>query len=203
MASLAAGTDPDARQGIALRYVEFLRWGVDSVEVSTLVYVPPQKVYDFLVDFPRYAKYSRHLKEVTVHGDGSEGTQYDLTFAWWTLSYTAKSKVTDLENPHRIDWKLIRHLTAHGCWEIEAEPEAAPESREHATRVRFLVDFAPDSADSSAITLPPFVSMDWVISIAKPKIKNEAERVVKRIVADLEGEERDVSLHIHSTPESV
>jgi hypothetical protein len=45
--------------------------------------------------------------------------------------------------------------------------------------------------------------MDWVISIAKPKIKSEATRVVRRVVADLEGEERDVELEIHSTPESV
>jgi hypothetical protein len=31
----------------------------------------------------------------------------------------------------------------------------------------------------------------------------EAERIVERIVADLEGEPRDVALDIHTTPDSL
>jgi len=59
---------------------------VDTVDVSTVVYLPPAEIYDFLVDFPRYADYSRHLEEVHRHnGDGSPGTRYDITFAWWKL----------------------------------------------------------------------------------------------------------------------
>ena len=30
---------------------------VDAVEVSTIVYLPPEEIYDFLIDFPRYADY--------------------------------------------------------------------------------------------------------------------------------------------------
>lgn len=177
--------------------------GVDNVEVSTLVYVPPEDVYEFLEDFPRYAKYSKHLKRVKADGDGSVGTQYDLTFTWWLLSYTARSEVTSLEPPERIDWKVVRHIDARGAWIIEPEPDSAPETEDVATRVRFLVEFDPGSAERSALDLPLFVSMDWLIDIVKPKIKSEATRVVRRIVADLEGEEREVSLEVHRTPESV
>lgn len=176
---------------------------VDSVEVSTVVYVPPDEVYEFLVDFPRYAKYSRHLKRVERDGDGSIGTRYDLTFTWWILSYTARSEVTALDPPERIDWEITRHIDAHGAWLIEPIPEEAPDNEEYATRVRFLVEFRPGSANRDALDLPLFVSLDWLIEIVKPKIKMEAKRIVRRVVADLEGEQREVELEIHRTPETV
>jgi hypothetical protein len=36
-----------------------------------------------------------------------------------------------------------------------------------------------------------------------PLIEDEAERVVSRIVADLEGERREVELTIHDAPDTV
>jgi hypothetical protein len=182
-------------------------YDVDTVEVSTVVYVSPEEAYEFLVDFPRYAEYSKYLKEITRHGDGTAGTNYDLTFAWWKLSYTARSEVTALDRPTRIDWRLVKDIDARGHWRVEADPdsdsETIPEETSHASRVVLRIEFAPDSADSSAITLPSFVSLDWVISKVKPKIKAEAERIVERIVADLEGQRREVTLKIHEAPDSV
>jgi len=178
------------------------RQGVDAVEVSTVVYLPPEEVYDFLVDFPRYAKYSEYLEEITRHGDGTAGTNYDLTFAWWKLSYTARSEVTDLDRPNRIDWRLVTDIDARGHWRVESDPDP-PEGESHASRVVLRIEFAPGSADSGAINLPSFVSLDWVIDKVKPKIKSEAERVVERIVADLEGRRREVELEIHEAPDSV
>lgn len=174
---------------------------MDTVEVSTVVYVPPAEVYDFLVDFPSYANYSKHLREVTADGDGTEGTRYDLTFAWWKLSYTARSEVTALSPPERIDWQLVRHIDAHGTWEIQEAPAETPDEKEHASRVTFAVDFSPESANKDAIDLPRFVSMGWLVDKVKPKIKAEAERVVTRVVADLEGEPRDVELEVHRAPD--
>jgi len=181
---------------------------VDAVDVSTLVYLPPQDVYDFLVDFPQYARYSKHLREVHQHGDGGPGTEYDLEFAWWKLTYTARSRVTDVDPPTRIDWAVVRDVDARGHWTVEHLPEAAedaaaPADATDACRVRLRVAFRPGSADADAFSLPAFVSMDWVIEKVKPKIKAEAERVVRRIVADLEGRRRDVDLEIHAAPSSV
>ncbi|MFB6143485.1 MAG: type II toxin-antitoxin system RatA family toxin [Halorientalis sp.] len=173
---------------------------MDEVEVSTVVYLPPEEVYDFLADFPRYARYSEHLRDVAVEGDGSPGTRYDMTFAWWKLTYTARSEVTGTDPPHRIDWRIIKDVDAEGYWQVEPEPEAAPPGTEHASRVRMGVQFWPDSADDGLVDLPRFVSLDRVVEAVKPKVQEEAERVVQRIVSDLEGDERPVELTVHSAP---
>jgi hypothetical protein len=177
---------------------------VDTVEVSTVVYIPPAEAHSFLVDFPGYARYSEYLEDVDQHGDGSPGTEYDLHFAWWKLSYTARSRVVTVEPPDRLDWTVIKDIDARGRWLVEELPdEEMPPNREHATRVRLQIQFFPDSADGDALDLPRFASLSWVIEKVKPLIQEEAERVVRRIVADLEGESRDVDLEIHATPDSV
>ena len=92
---------------------------MDAVEVTTVVYADQQRVFDFLLDFPGYADYSEYLTDVDARGDGGEGTQYDLHFAWWKLTYTARSEVTAVDPPWRIDWELVKDLHAHGQWLVE------------------------------------------------------------------------------------
>jgi len=176
---------------------------VDRVEVSTDVYLPPEEIYEFLEDFPGYADYSEYLEDVRRDGTGEEGTRYDLEFAWWKLSYTARSEVTDTDPPDRIDWRLVKDLDARGHWQVDHRPEAAPPDRETASEVRLAVEFDPDSANAGALDLPALVSVGWVIDKLRPKVLKEAERVVERIVADLEGERRDVDLRVHEAPSSV
>lgn len=176
---------------------------MDNVEVSTVVYLPPAEVYEFLLDFPGYAKYSKYLESVTQDGDGSSGTRYGLTFAWWKVSYTARSEVTAVDPPEQIDWKLVKDIHAHGHWRVDPVPEAAPAGEDHASRVALSIRFDPDTADSGTLDLPRLVSLDWVIGKVKPLVQDEAERIVERIVADLEGEPREVDLEIHTTPDSV
>lgn len=174
---------------------------MDTIEVSTVVFCPKEDVYVFLVDFPRYATLSDHLREVRQDGDGSPGTNYYLEFAWWKLSYTAHSTVTDVEPPDRIDWKLTKDLDAHGSWLLETEEP--PGGEDAATRVRLVVHFDPNSATSGALDLPRFVSMSWVLGKVIPLVQGEAERVVRRLVSDLEGQSRPVDLDIHTTPDSI
>jgi uncharacterized membrane protein len=176
---------------------------VDSVDVSTVVYVSPEEIYEFLMDFPGYARYSKYLTDVEQRGDGSPGTKYALRFAWWKLSYTARSEVVAVDRPNRIDWKITKDLQATGHWRITERPEQCPDDEDHATEVRLTVEFDPGSASDDALDLPRLVSMDWVIDKVKPLIQEEAERVVERIVADLEGRRRDVELTIHTSPDAV
>jgi len=164
--------------------------------VETTVYLPPPAVYEFLVEFPRYADYSKHLRDVRADGDGGPGTVYELIFAWWKLTYTARSEVTDVDPPARIDWRIVEDFVASGYWHVE--PIDPPAGREHASRVIFHVDFRPETVDDDMLSLPRFVSLDWVVEKVKPKVTEEAERVVRRIVADLEGEPRDVDLEIRT-----
>lgn len=176
---------------------------MDEVEVSTVVYLPPEEIYEFLVDFPRYAEYSKHLKQVRSEGDGSPGTMYYITFAWWKLGYTAHSRVTDVDPPERIDWELTKDIDATGYWQIDPIPEEAPAGENHACRVHLYIGFDPHSADSNTLDLPRFVSLDWVIGKVKPVLVEEAERVVERIVSDLEGRRREVDLVVHEVPGGV
>jgi uncharacterized membrane protein len=178
---------------------------VDEVEVSTVVYLPPEEVYEFIVDFPGYANYSEHIRRVRRDGDGAPGTRYFITFAWWKLAYTARARVVDTDPPERVDWEITRDIDAEGAWIVEPAPDEAADEGERpaASRVRFRVGFRPESVGSDVLDLPRFVSLDWVIDRVKPLVREEAERIVRRIVADLEGERRDVHIEVHATPDSV
>jgi len=176
---------------------------VETLEVTTDVHVPPGEAYAFLENFPGYARYSKYLESVTQDGDGTPGTRYDLHLAWWKLSYTACSEVTGVDPPEQIDWKLVRDIHADGHWRVDPAPEAAPPGEDHASCVRLSIRFDPDTADSGTLDLPRLVSLEWVIGKVKPLVQDEAERIVERIVADIEGEPREVDLEIHTTPDSV
>lgn len=166
---------------------------MDSVEVSTTVYLPPAEVYAFLLDFERYASYSEYLRTVRAFGEGGVGTEYELEFAWWKLQYTARSAVVEVSPPNRIEWRLTRDFDAAGRWLVEPIDEA---EQTPATEVTFVVEYAPESATDGILDLPRFVSLEWVVDRIEPKIRTEAERIVRRVVADLEGEERAIELRI-------
>lgn len=173
---------------------------MDRLDVSTVIYAPHREVYEFVTDFPRYARYSRYLDRVRQLGDGGAGTRYELHFAWWKLNYTARSEVIDVVPPDRVDWELVRDITAEGAWTVEPTPEEAPADVSTATRARLQVDFDPNSARGGAIDIPRFVSFDWVLRKAKPVVVEEAKRVVGGMVADIEGEPRPVELTVHASP---
>jgi len=179
---------------------------VDRIHVSTVVCLPPAEVYEFLVDFPRYARYSEYLTDVRAEGDGTPGTRYHLRFAWWKLSYTAHTEVTDADPPTRLDWRVLKDLDARGHWRIEpldTVPAGLPADTDTACRVHLDVRFDPDSVGGGTLDLPRFVSLDWVVGKVKPILVEEAERVVERIVADLEGRRREVDLVVHEVPGGV
>ncbi|GGN17811.1 type II toxin-antitoxin system RatA family toxin [Halarchaeum nitratireducens] len=183
-----------------------------TVEVATTVRAPPEEVYDFLLDFPGYAAYSKHLESVRAHGDGGPGTEYRLTFAWWKLDYTAHTRVTGAERPTRIDWRVTRDLDASGQWLVDPIEEGDDDTADavedggdgaadvdvdgaDACRVRFVVTYDPGSAEG-VLDLPLFASLDWVIEKASELVVEEGRRVVERVVADLEGRRRDVELDV-------
>jgi len=168
--------------------------------------LPPEEVYEFLVDFPRYARYSEYLTEVRADGDGSPGTRYRLRFAWWKLSYTAQTEVTSADPPTHLDWRVIEDLDARGNWRVDpldTVPSDLPEDANAACRVHLEVEFDSDSIGGGTLDLPRFVSPAWVIGKIKPILVEEAERVVERIVADLEGRRREVELVVHEVPGGV
>jgi len=184
---------------------------VDEVRVSTVVYAPRAEVFEFLMDLRGYPTYTKYLKSVTREGDGGPGTRYTMKFGWWRLTYRAVSEVTDVAEPDRIDWRVVKDIDARGHWRLsdasaEVSPDTAGDSqldREDAVRVVLQIEYDPDSASAGAIDLPAFISLDRVIDRVVPLIQDEAERVLRRIVADLEGEPREVELRIHEGPDAI
>ena len=173
---------------------------VDELVVSTVVYLPAEETYNFLVDFPGYANYSEHLKDIVQRrGDGGAGTRYALRFAWWKLTYTVESEVTEVDPPNRIEWRIVKNLDARGRWRIEELddlPDDAPADATVASRVSMEVAYDPGSANESRVSLPRFVNLGWVADKIRPAITSEAENVVERVVADLEGGHRPVDLTV-------
>ncbi|SDQ36285.1 SRPBCC family protein [Natronobacterium texcoconense] len=181
---------------------------MDRILLSTVVYRPPEEVFPYVRSFTEYPRYTEHLKDVDVHGDGDVGSIYDLRLAWWKLSYTARSKVVDISPPESLEWRLVKDIDARGEWRVEPEPDAIPDGGavddevETASRIYFEAVYDPYSADKSAISLPRFVSLDRVVKKVEPRLLGEAETVVKRLVMDIEGrsQPRDVELTVHEMP---
>ncbi|MGQ3412022.1 SRPBCC family protein [Natrinema sp. LN54] len=173
---------------------------MDRILLSTLAHRSPEEVFPYVRSFTDYPRYTDHLKEVRVNGNGGVGSVYDLELAWWKLSYTARSRVTEISAPESLTWELVNDLDARGEWRVEPEPESAPAHAETASRIYFEARYDPHSANEDAISLPRFVSLDWVVKKVEPKLLGEARSVVERLVADIEGRPRDVELTVHEMP---
>lgn len=171
----------------------------DEIEVSTVVYVSPEEAFEFLLDFPGYTAFTEYLEEVRTHGDGGEGTRYDLVLSWWKLSYTANSAVTNVERPERIDWRLVGSLDARGSWLVEPAPEETREEGEPATRIRFQARYDVDSLESAPLNLPRFISTQRVVDRVKPVVFDELGDIVGQVVEELEGEPRAVDVHVSTS----
>ncbi len=196
--------------------------------MSTEVYADPEEVYEFLLDFPGYARYSKYLDGVrTIEGDGGPGTRYALRFAWWKVSYTAHSRVTGVEPPERIDWEITKDIDAGGRWRVtpvtgadgdagsdgdvdadadsdaDAGTDVDADANAPVCEVALEVEFDPGSASPDALDLPRLVSFDWVVKKAVPLIRTEAERVIQRAVRDLEDSSRGVDLDVYVDSERI
>ncbi len=99
---------------------------MDRILLSTVAYRPPEEVFPYVQSFTDYPRYTDHLKSVSVHGDGGVDSIYDLHLAWWKLTYTARSRVTNIDAPQSLEWQLTNDIDARGEWRVEPEPDAAP-----------------------------------------------------------------------------
>ena len=191
---------------------------MDRIRLSTVIYRPPADVFPYLRDFTRYPRYAKHLESVTADGDGGAGTRYALHLSWWKLSYTARSEVTEISDPTSLRWRLIKDIEAAGEWRVETAPDVqvpadarvaagddsdartGDEGTASASRVYFEALYDPHSASKDVVSLPRFVSWGWVIDKLRPRLMEEARRVLERLVEDIEGVRRPVELTVHEMP---
>lgn len=167
---------------------------MDEIEARTVIHAPQRELYEFLLDFPGYARYSEYIDRVTQDGDGTPGTRYALQFSWWKLSYTARSEVTGVDPPERIDWRITKDIDAEGYWQVTPVASEGTEAME----IVLHIEFDPDSASAGAVDLPRLVSLEWVIEKVEPLVRTEATSIVTRVVEEFEGDRRDVDVEIRT-----
>lgn len=167
----------------------------ETLRADATIHAPPGAVYGLLRDVEGYGAYADHVSDVTRR----EGTleTYEITLSWWILSYTIGLRVTDAEPPRRIEWRLVEGGDARGAWELERTTVDDP-AVDTATDVSLIVRYDPDSADVASLSLPPFVPVSAVVERARPAVEREAERVLARVIADVEDEPRQASLSVHA-----
>lgn len=169
----------------------------DAIELETTIHAPPADVFALVRDVPGWRAYSDHVTAVARDGDGGPGTEYGVTLSWWRLSYTVRFRITDVDPPERLGWRVVEDVDARGCCRLAPIGVDDP-AVDHATRVTLTARYDPDSADEGALSLPPLVSLASVVELARPFVEREAERVLRRVVADLEGEPRRATLAVRT-----
>jgi hypothetical protein len=173
---------------------------VETVEASTLVYLSPEEIYDYLSDLRQFEDSSKYVTDINREGDDPLSL-YEITVSWWKIGYTARVEITDVDPPNRIDWKLVKSVDAHGYFEIEHVPEEAPEGRPDACRVVVHGEFDPDTVTAEALDLPKLIPVSRIIDKVAPKAEPAARIIGGRIVSDMEGEKRSIELTVHERPD--
>lgn len=157
---------------------------MEKVVFETEVYAPKEEVYDFLMRFEDYGKYSEHVKNVRVVR--RDPLEWEITIKWWKIRYTARSRLTNYVENERIEWEVVKDVRARGVWLLEETEEG--------TKVKLKVWYEPSDADK--VNPLRFVPTSRLISLVKPVVKREGKRVLRRVVSDLEGKPRKVDLKI-------
>jgi hypothetical protein len=188
-------------------YQDLQLGSVDQLAVSTVVGRPPEEVYEFLFDFTRYSKYSDHVENVAIRGDGV-GSRFRIALSWWKLGYTLRGVVTDVDPPNRIEWAITRDVDATGHWAIERVDESdldeveglSADAVDSASLARLYLEYDPSSLGSASLGLPPLVSLGRIVDRIRPVAKREAEEIATEAVADVEGSRRPVEVTIETAP---
>jgi len=174
---------------------------VDAVEASTSLYVPPEAVYRYIREFEGAVGFSDHVDRVEQSGNGDPGTDFHISLSWWRLSWTAHSRVTDVDPPTRIDWRTVGDVRARGRWRMDPlEASALPEDREAGTELTLRIEFDPASVRGAGVTR--LMPVERLLQRVRPVVARECERLVAGAVADLEGERRPVDYAVHRMPDS-
>lgn len=155
---------------------------MNRIEVSRRVNRDPAVVFAAARDFSAYPDYSEYLKDVTPDGDGTPGTEYDLHIHVLGLSFDVRTRLEELDPPRRIEWSVHGELDAVGRWIV------TPVSDETASKIDLVLEYDPNSIDSSVVSLPFGLSVSWVADRAEALAEREVEAVLDRLVADLERE---------------
>ncbi len=148
-------------------------------------YAPVEEVFDFIRDFENYEKYSKYVSDIRRVSD--DGPEWEIDFEWWIVNYTARSKLVEVEENEYIEWQVTKDVDVVGRWEFDEVDD------EH-TKIRLHLWYDPQGA-SKANPLRYFPTKR-LIQIAKPVGDRHARDVLRKVAAEVEGEEREVDYTI-------
>lgn len=106
-----------------------------KIRKSTLINVPPAKIWPIVSNVENIAKISPAVAEAKITSDGAHGvgTTFDLTIDMAGLKIKGSNEVTVYENDLRVAWKSTKGLENSG--EIRLIP------RGDGTNVSFTVEY--------------------------------------------------------------
>jgi coenzyme Q-binding protein COQ10 len=89
---------------------------------EVVVGVPPDRLWDVIVDWDRYPEFLPELKEVVVHRAAHDG--YDVTFEVSLIKRIRYRLRFRADPPHTLAWEMVEGnlLTRNsGAWTLRAE----------------------------------------------------------------------------------
>jgi len=95
---------------------------------SIIVNVPPEKLFDVVTDYERYADFLPEVKSVKVERSGTTASVHYEVSLMKTIKYSLK--MTE-ERPHRVRWSLIKGefmKENNGSWELKPAGEGKTEA---------------------------------------------------------------------------
>ncbi|MFW6383795.1 MAG: SRPBCC family protein [Halodesulfurarchaeum sp.] len=154
---------------------------MNRIEVSQPIERAPEAVFEVVEAFSRYPAYSKYLDAVSQVGTRDDLPEYALSFSWWRLTYETRTRVLDRDPPRTLDWEVATDVDASGTWTVEPlGPDRA--------RLRLEARYDLDSIGSTGVSLPFGFSVNWLKRNVDDLISSEADRVLARIAANLEGQ---------------
>ncbi|MFW5921889.1 MAG: type II toxin-antitoxin system RatA family toxin [Halodesulfurarchaeum sp.] len=153
---------------------------MNRIEGSRRVDQSPEAVFGAVRDFSGYTDYSDYLRAVTVDGDGDRGTEYVLDIRVLGLTVDVRTRLDELDPPRRIEWSVLGDVEAAGQWNVR------PIEGGNGSTLELIVEYDPESVDSSVVSLPFGLSVARLTSKAESLAEREAETVLDRLVADVE-----------------
>ncbi len=136
-----------------------------SVTREVVIAVPPERLFDVIVDYDRYPEFVPAMKRCRVKARGPDGVdvEYELDLGIKTARYTLRHLE---ERPRRVAWSLVSGdwmKVSNGSWELSGDPAG--------TRARYTVEVH--------LAKPPLIPQALVDKVAEELTRVQLPRTLE------------------------
>ncbi len=144
---------------------------------------PIEDIYSFFLNFKNYKEHTEYAKDIRE----IRSNEWEMDWKWWIVGYTSRSKLVDYKKNKYIEWKVTKDVKARGRWEFE-------ELDENTTKVRLKLLYDPKGAEKANPL--SFIPASVLVGLAKPILKRQISKILKRVAKEVEGKPREVDFAI-------